>query len=244
MSALIPVPVAALPRPRAVVFDCDGTLMDTLPCADMAYDAMFARRDRRCPDALRTALTGVAVDDAGEVLVRELGGSAPALSEELNAELVAAVGTAARPLPGALDAVRRAAAVLPVAIASNSFRALLDKTLAKGGLAALVPVTVAGDEVARPKPAPDVYAAACAALGVPPGEAVAVEDTALGIRAAASAGLTVIGIGTPATCPGAHAYVTGLDDPALAAWPPPASPGAAPFTAAPFTTAPAPVPDR
>ncbi|MFG3253392.1 HAD family hydrolase [Streptomyces sp. NPDC048172] len=202
---------------RAVVFDCDGTLMDTLPCADAAYDAMFARRARTCPEDVRVALTGLAMGDAGKVLGAELGEDAAALAEELNTELIAAVGAHARPLPGALETVRGAAAVLPVAIASNSFRALLDKTLAVGGLAALVPATVAGDEVARPKPAPDVYLAACASLGVPPGEALAVEDTALGVRAAAEAGLTVVGLGTPATCPGADTYVTHVGDPALRA---------------------------
>ncbi|GAA2099582.1 HAD family phosphatase [Streptomyces albiaxialis] len=202
---------------RAVVFDCDGTLMDTLPCADAAYDAMFARRGRTCPDGVRTALTGLAMGDAGAVLGAELGEDGAALAEELNAELITAVGALARPLPGAVETVRGAAAVRPVAIASNSFRALLDKTLAVGGLAALVPVTVAGDEVRRPKPAPDVYLAACAALGVAPGEALAVEDTALGVRAATEAGLTVVGIGTPATCPGADLHVPSVGDPALRA---------------------------
>ena len=55
-------------------------------------------------------------------------------------------------------------------------------------------VTVAGDEVARPKPEPDIYVAACAALGAEPARAVALEDSPTGAAAAKAAGMTVIGV--------------------------------------------------
>ena len=206
------------PGPAGVVFDCDGTLMDTLPCADAAYDAMFARRCRHCPDSLREALVGVALAPAGSILAEVLDEPAERLSDELSEELLAAVSGLARPLPGALETVTRVAELVPTAVASNSPRALLERSLARGGLTSLVPVTVSGDDVARPKPHPDCYLAACAALGLRPESAVAVEDTTLGVRSAKAAGLTAVAIGTPGSRPGADAYITGLDDPALRGW--------------------------
>lgn len=204
--------------PAGVVFDCDGTLMDTLPCADAAYDAMFGRRSRHCPDSLREALVGVALAPAGDILAEVLDEPAERLADELARELLTAVSDLARPLPGALETVRRVAELVPTAVASNGPRALLERSLAKGGFSSVVPVTVSGDDVARPKPHPDCYLAACEALGLRPDTAVAVEDTTLGVRSAKAAGLTAIAIGTPQSRPDADAFITGLDDPALRAW--------------------------
>lgn len=54
-----------LPPPAAVVFDCDGTLMDTEPCADAARSTVFARRGHVYDDAARESLVGLAVAQAG-----------------------------------------------------------------------------------------------------------------------------------------------------------------------------------
>ncbi|WP_307021257.1 HAD family hydrolase [Streptomyces canus] len=71
-----------------------------------------------------------------------------------------------------------------------------DKSLAHGGLSRWLPITVSGDDVATPKPHPACYLAACAALGIEPGSALAVEDSPVGARAAHAAGMTVLGVGT------------------------------------------------
>ncbi|MGW7416305.1 HAD family hydrolase [Streptomyces sp. NPDC054863] len=204
--------------PTAVVFDCDGTLMDTEPCADAARGAVFARRGHPYDDAAREALVGLSLPQGGEVMSRLLGGNAGELADELGAELLTAVAAGARPMPGAAELVARLAARVPLAVASNGPRVLLDKSLAHGGLTRWLPVTVSGEDVPSPKPRPDCYLAACAALGVEPSGALAVEDSPVGARAAHAAGMTVLGVGTLTRGPYVHAHVPALDDAALRHW--------------------------
>ena len=96
-------------------------------------------------------------------------------------------------VPGAVDAVRAlASAGYRLAVASSSNRELIDTVLRRLGLTELFEVTVSSEEVARGKPAPDVYVEAARRLRVEPGRCAAVEDSASGIRAAHAAGMRVI----------------------------------------------------
>ncbi len=95
---------------------------------------------------------------------------------------------------------------------------LLDTSLAHGGLTRWLPITVSGDDVVTPKPHPACYLAACAALDVAPGSALAVEDSYVGARSAHAAGMTVLGVGTLTRGPHVHAHVPTLDDAALKNW--------------------------
>jgi HAD superfamily hydrolase (TIGR01509 family) len=97
-------------------------------------------------------------------------------------------------LPGAREAVERLAARWPLGLASSSNRPLIDLALDLGDLARSFRVTVSSEEVARGKPAPDVYLEACGRLGVEPARAAAVEDSRNGIRSAYAAGLRVVAI--------------------------------------------------
>ena len=81
-----------------------------------------------------------------------------------------------------------------LAVASSSPRDRLDHTLARTGLVRAFAATVAGDEVARGKPAPDMFLAAAEALGVEPGACTAIEDSGPGVAAALAAGMHTIGI--------------------------------------------------
>jgi len=97
-------------------------------------------------------------------------------------------------LDGAADAVRRLAGHWPLGLASSSNRPLIDLALDLMGVAELFRATVSSEEVDRGKPAPDVYLEAARRLGVKPGNAVAVEDSAGGIRSAKAAGMGVLAI--------------------------------------------------
>jgi len=120
-------------------------------------------------------------------------------------------------IPGALDAVHRIAAAFTLALASSSNRELIDAVLAAGGITDLFAATVSSEEVARGKPAPDVYLEAARRLGVDAAACVAIEDSHSGIRSAKAAGMTCIAIPNAHFPPGeaaaeADLLLGGLDE--------------------------------
>jgi HAD superfamily hydrolase (TIGR01509 family) len=183
--------------PAAIVFDNDGLLLDTEDAWTRAETILFARYDGEFTMAHKRQLIGsshlVAAAHLEQMLDR------PGRGRELMAELHELVMAEAMhdvtPRPGAVelvDALRGAGT--PVAVASNSPRAFLDRVLHTAGMADRFTVTVAGDEVAHPKPAPDIYLEACRRLGADPRASVGLEDSPTGAEAAAAAGLYVIGV--------------------------------------------------
>ena len=108
-------------------------------------------------------------------------------------------------IDGAVDAVERLAAQWPLGVASSSNRPLIDLVLDLSGLGPLFRATVSSEEVARGKPAPDVYLEACRRLGVDPTRSAAVEDSHAGIGSAKAAGMRVLAIPNPAFPPGDEA---------------------------------------
>jgi HAD superfamily hydrolase (TIGR01509 family) len=95
-------------------------------------------------------------------------------------------------IDGAIAAIRRIAATLPVAIASSSHPEVIDEALAATGLGDVFKVVVSSDEVAHGKPAPDVYLEAARRLGIVPAGCLVVEDSYNGVRAGAAAGMFVV----------------------------------------------------
>jgi HAD superfamily hydrolase (TIGR01509 family) len=121
--------------------------------------------------------------DGGAALVDELR---VLMLDELRREVAAR--------PGAVELVERLRNRVPLALASNSSRPLVEAALRTAGLTDAFDAIVTADDVPHPKPAPDLYLLACERLGVQPGEALALEDTAPGIAAAKAAGLTCIAV--------------------------------------------------
>jgi 16S rRNA (cytidine1402-2'-O)-methyltransferase len=95
-------------------------------------------------------------------------------------------------IPEAVEAVHRLSGRFRLGLASSSPRELIQHVLEAAGLSGVIEAAVSSDEVDTGKPAPDVYRRACSLLGVPPAEAVAVEDTGHGLRAAKAAGMRVV----------------------------------------------------
>jgi HAD superfamily hydrolase (TIGR01509 family) len=108
-------------------------------------------------------------------------------------------------IEGAAEAVAAMAESYPLAVASSSPKEVIGRALELAGLAHLFVAYVSSDEVQKGKPEPDVYRLACAALGVFPQHAVAVEDSTNGILAAARAGMRVVAIPNPVFPPAAEA---------------------------------------
>lgn len=184
--------------PLAVIFDNDGLLLDTEGAWTRAEVTLFERRGREFTIEHKRSLLGSSRAIASaklEAMLELPPGAGPALMGEL-AELVwDEVGDGAPPMPGAvalLEALR--AQGVPIALASNSGRAFVDRVLGIAGLAGAFDTTVAGDEVAAPKPAPDIYLDAARRLGAPPERCVALEDSPTGVAAATAAGMFVIGV--------------------------------------------------
>ena len=121
--------------------------------------------------------------------------------DEINDEVVRRMLAAYRehlPLvPGAVEAVQRLAARFPLGLASSSNRPLIDTVLELAGLTSFFRATVSSEEVARGKPAPDVYLEAARRLGVAPADCAAIEDSHAGIRSAHAAGMRVVAIPNP-----------------------------------------------
>ena len=181
--------------PESVVLDLDGVLVDSEERWDEARRELVAERGGAWKDDATHAMLGMSSPEWSAYVHDELGVDLDA--EAINAAVVERLLDGYRRelplLPGAVDAVRAlASAGYRLAVASSSNRELIDTVLRRLGLTELFEVTVSSEEVARGKPAPDVYLEAARRLRVEPGRCAAVEDSASGIRAAHLAGMRVI----------------------------------------------------
>ena len=191
----------------AVVFDLDGVLLDTEELWDEARRQLAEERGGRWHEQAQRAMMGMSSPEWSRYMHDEIG--LPDPPEEIAAEVVRRLEELYRErlpvIPGAIEAVRRLGQRWPLGVASSSNRPLIDLFIELTGTAALFQATVSSEEVARGKPAPDVYLEAARRLGVDPGRAVAIEDSENGIRSAAAAGMHVIAIPNRAFPPSAEA---------------------------------------
>jgi HAD superfamily hydrolase (TIGR01509 family) len=209
------------PAPRAVVFDCDGLLVDTEPCWTAAERELFARHGTVFTLEHKAQIIGRSPAGAGQAMARllDLPGAGPALADELLSLVHDRITHGVRPRPGATHLVSQVAGRFPVAVASNSPRHLLDAALAAAGFDHALPVRIGVDEVPSPKPAPDLYLAACALLAMDPLECLALEDSPVGLQAARAAGLHTVGVPSlPGLALAADLVVPSLGDSLLLEW--------------------------
>jgi HAD superfamily hydrolase (TIGR01509 family) len=182
--------------PEAVVFDLDGVLVDSETAWDEARrDLVRERGGTWRPEATR-AMMGMSSVEWSRYLRDELGvAMAPeAISEWVVADLERRYRERLPLFPGATEAVARVGERWPLGLASSANRPIIDLVLAESGMAARFTATVSSEEVARGKPAPDVYLEAARRLAIDPARCVAVEDSSNGLRAAAAAGMKVIAV--------------------------------------------------
>jgi HAD superfamily hydrolase (TIGR01509 family) len=197
---------------QAAVFDCDGVLVDSEPASERAWTRAVTAFGHVLEPGEFTAWVGRTDRELAEHYGGLLGVDPDALDLRAAAELRAALAGGLEPFSDAVAALDGAvAAGLPVAVASNSRRRRLDAILAAAGLASRFAVRVGSDDVATPKPAPDVYLEAATRLGVEPGRCLVLEDSPTGIAAARAAGMLVVavdrGVFAPERLAGAHRVV-------------------------------------
>jgi HAD superfamily hydrolase (TIGR01509 family) len=203
------------------VFDCDGLLMDSETCWTVAETELFARRGLVFEGEDKARLIGTSIQAASCVLAETFDepGNEVGIQSELLSLVMEVISTAAEAMPGARELVDLVAGALPVAVASNSPRALLDVALARGGFDAHFEIRIAADEVSAPKPAPEMYVRAAKRLRCPRASVLAFEDSQTGVASALAAGVRVVGVPTlPVRDLGAHALVGSLSDPELLQW--------------------------
>jgi HAD superfamily hydrolase (TIGR01509 family) len=181
---------------EGVVFDLDGLLLDSEQVWDAAREQLARERGGRWHENAQRDMMGMSSREWSRYMHDVIG--LPEQPEEINREVVRRLEAIYRErlpvIPGAREAVERIAARWPLALASSSNRELIDLVLELLGVADLFRATVSSEEVARGKPAPDVYLEAARRLGVDPTKAAAVEDSDNGIRAAKAAGMRVVAI--------------------------------------------------
>lgn len=187
-------------RPRGVVFDLDGTLVDNIGLHIEAF-VWFARRHglEVPPPERRVELDGRRNSEVFPVLVGRPLEPAELEAFETEKENYYRQLSAGKLAP--LSGLRRllaclAARGIPVAVATSAPAENVRHTLDELGLRDQLTEVVRGDQVARGKPWPDVFVAAAARLGVPPSECLAFEDTPSGIAAARAAGMTCVAVTT------------------------------------------------
>jgi HAD superfamily hydrolase (TIGR01509 family) len=181
---------------EAVVFDLDGVLIESEEVWDEVRERYVRERGGRYDEEIQRAMMGMSSVEWSRYLHEEAGvpDEPHAINDEVVRRMLAAYRDHLPLIDGAGAAVARLAAGYRLAVASSSNRQLIDEVLTLTGLAAFFEATVSSEEVARGKPAPDVYIEAARRLDVDPGRCAAVEDSHGGIRSARAAGLRVIAI--------------------------------------------------
>ena len=187
------------PEPlRLVIFDCDGVLVDSEGPSNRVCAAEITKLGWPLTvEACMARFVGFTLEDMPAVIEAHTGRPVPAgWVGQVRAGMIAAFATL-ETMPGAAEAIREAVALgLPVRVASNSSHEEMDVKFGHTGLDRLVPRERrhSAHDVARGKPAPDVFLAAAAAEGVAPGACVVIEDSLPGIAAARAAGMDVVAL--------------------------------------------------
>lgn len=188
---------------RGLLFDMDGVLVNNLDVHRQAFAEFFRRYGVERPFENLNRLFGMGNDDImGELMprdivervgIRELGYEKEAIYREIYAPII-------EPQAGLVDLLAASEREgLRCAVGSSGYRANVDFVLEKCDIERYFAAAVAGDEVTRCKPDPEIYLTAAAKLGLEPRECVVFEDAEAGIEAAKRAGIKVVALATTFT---------------------------------------------
>jgi HAD superfamily hydrolase (TIGR01509 family) len=182
--------------PDAVVLDLDGVLVDSEERWDAARRELVSEHGGRWKDDATHAMLGMSSTEWSAYVRDEL--EVDLEPDAINAEVVRRLVDGYRRdlplLPGAVETVRALGARWTLGLASSSNAPLITLVLERTGLDAVIRAWVSSEEVARGKPAPDVYLEAARRIAADPARCVAVEDSSNGIRSAHAAGMAVVAV--------------------------------------------------
>ncbi len=189
-------PLLAPPEPfAALIFDCDGTLADTMPHHYRAWKASLQSFGADMNEARFYQLGGMPTDDIVRLLNRERGYALDvdithADKERRYVETLHSIAE----VRAVADIARAYAGKVPMAVASGGIRSVVEATLKAIDLRDLFPVVVTADDVTHGKPAPDIFLLAAERLGVAPEGCIVYEDGDLGLEAARRAGMRALDV--------------------------------------------------
>jgi HAD superfamily hydrolase (TIGR01509 family) len=186
----------------AYIFDCDGTLADTMPLHYKAWCAALREHECDFPEALFYELGGVPTAHIVDLLNERHGYHMPAeetarAKEKLFLEMISQIG----PIEPVVEIVNQIHGKLPMAVASGGRRAIVLKTLGALGLAEKFDAILGSEDYTNGKPAPDPFLTAAARLGVEPAKCLVFEDTQTGVAAAKAAGMRWVLVPPPSHAP-------------------------------------------
>ena len=181
--------------PKGIIFDCDGTLADTMPLHWRAWRAVTQRHKLHFPVDRFYALGGVPTRDILKMLSREQGVPIDHVAVALEKEneylpLIAQV----EPVNAVVRVARTHHGTIPLAVASGGTKKIIRQVLEHLGILPLFDAVVTSEDVSRQKPAPDIFLEAARRMGVPPEHCRAYEDTDLGLEAIRAAGMEAVDV--------------------------------------------------
>jgi len=181
---------------EAVIFDMDGTLVDSEPFTATSVEALLAAEGIEDPELDPTCFFG----RTWQAISDELIARHPQLADRCSPEVLDArflqcwQQTPPPPIPGALSALAAARACGPTALATSSHRSAVDALLAQLDLEQWLDVIVSAEDFARSKPDPECFLLAAHRLGVDAQACLVFEDSLAGLRAARAAGMQAVAI--------------------------------------------------
>jgi HAD superfamily hydrolase (TIGR01509 family) len=181
---------------EAVVFDLDGVVVDSEQVWDDVREQLAQERGGRWHDRAQADMMGMSSPEWSAYMHDVIGlPESPAeINDEVVRRMIERYGESLPLLDGAIAAIHGLAARFTLGVASSSNRSIIELVLERAGVAGLFAAVVSSEEVARGKPAPDVYLEAARRLGVEPERCAAIEDSSNGLRAAHAAGMRVVAV--------------------------------------------------
>jgi beta-phosphoglucomutase family hydrolase len=182
-------------RIRGLIFDCDGTLADTMPLHWRAWQAVTTRHRLHFPEDRFYTLGGVPSRDIVKMLSREQGLALDhlAVAREKEIEYLPLIAQV-EPINAIVGVARDNHGKIPMAVASGGTRQIIGQVLDHLGIRGLFHALVTSEDVVNQKPAPDIFLEAARRLGVPPQSCRAYEDTDLGLQAIRAAGMQAVDV--------------------------------------------------
>jgi beta-phosphoglucomutase family hydrolase len=180
---------------RGLIFDCDGTLVDTMPLHYIAWKKALEGVKIQCPEERFYAFAGAPTKTIIEILAREQGIACDAQAVAVEKEhLYVESLQSLEPIHSVIAIAKREKGKRKMAVASGGWKRVVKASLAVVGIEGMFDAIVGADDVVHGKPAPDIFLLAAQQIGLTPAECVVYEDGDMGIVAAKAAGMRVIDV--------------------------------------------------